>query len=129
VRSPLFDARIIRFAAGRPLAESYSGRENKRLLRGAFRGLLPDAVLGPRLSRTGLPTRYVKRTAVAHAAWAAAECPKGMILADLAVIDGKKFLDRVAQIPSRGLSDLEEGVALVAAVQTECWLRARQGQG
>ncbi len=126
VRIPLFDARVIRFAAGRPLAETYSRRENKRLLRGAFRGLLPDKVLGPRLNRTGLPVRYIKRTAVAHAEWAASQWPDGMILADLGVIEGRKFLDRVREVPGRGLVDLEEGVALVATVQTECWLRVRQ---
>lgn len=126
VRTPLFDSRVIRFAAGRPLAESYSRRENKRLLRGAFRGLLPDTVLGPRTSRTGLPVRYLKRTALAYAAWSVGRWSTGMILADLGVIDGRKFLDRVAEVQNQGLSDLEEGVALVATVQTECWLRARE---
>jgi asparagine synthetase B (glutamine-hydrolysing) len=127
VRSPLFDGRVIRFASGRPLSESYSKRENKRLLRGAFKGLLPEKVLGPRPTRTGLPVRYLKRTAAAHAAWAVQEWLNGMILADLGVIDGKKFLDVAREIPSRGLTDLEQGVAVIATVQTECWLRARQG--
>jgi len=127
IRSPLFDSRVVRFAAGRPLAESYSRRENKRLLRGAFRGLLPEKILGARTERTGLPVRYLKRTAVAHAAWASVEGPNGMILADLGVIDGRKFLDRVAAVPTQGLTDLEEGVALIATVQTEIWLRARKG--
>lgn len=126
VRSPLFDQRVIRFAAGRPLAESYSRRENKRLLRGAFEGLLPEKVLGARAERTGLPTRYLKRTAVAHAQWASSTWLNGMILADLGVIEGRKFLDRVKDIADRGIADLEEGVATVATVQTECWLRARQ---
>jgi asparagine synthetase B (glutamine-hydrolysing) len=126
VRSPLFDQRIIHFAAGRPLAESYSRRENKRLLRGAFKGLLPDSVLGPRAERTGLPTRYLKRTAAAHAEWAAARWLNGMILADLGVIEGRQFLDRTKEVSGQGIADLEEGVAIVAAVQTECWLRARQ---
>jgi len=126
VRSPLFDQRVIHFAAGRPLAESYSRRENKRLLRGAFKGLLPESVLGKRAERTGLPTRYLKRTAVAHAEWAATEWLNGMILADMGVIEGRKFLDRAKEIPGRGIADLAEGVAIVAAVQTECWLRARQ---
>lgn len=127
VRTPLFDPRVIRFAAGRPLAESYSRRENKRLLRGAFRGLLPEKVLGPRAARTGLPVRYLKRTALAHASWAATEWRKGMILAELGVIDGRKFQDRAREIPDQGLTDLEEGVALVATVQVECWLRSRTG--
>lgn len=126
VRSPLFDGRIIQFAAGRPLAESYSRRENKRLLRGAFRGLLPETVLGPRTERTGLPVRYLKRTAVAHAQWITAECCKGMILADMGVIDGRKFLDRARAIPIRGFTDIEEGASFVATAQAEFWLRARK---
>jgi asparagine synthetase B (glutamine-hydrolysing) len=126
VRHPLFDSRVIHFAAGRPLAECYSRRENKRLLRGAFAGLLPEKLLGPRPTRTGQPLRYFKRTAAAHARFAATEWANGMILADLGVIEGRKFLARVSEIPDRGLVDLDEGVAVVATVQSECWLRARQ---
>ncbi len=125
VRSPLLDGRVIRFAAGRPLAESYSRRENKRLLRGAFQGLLPELVLGPRAERTGLPVRYLKRTVLEHARWAAEEYSKGMILADMGVIDGSKFLDRARSIPDRGVTDIEEGPAFIATVQSECWLRTR----
>ncbi|MGQ0538908.1 MAG: asparagine synthase-related protein [Gemmatimonadaceae bacterium] len=125
VRAPLFDSRVVRFAAARPLAESYSKRENKRLLRAAFRSDLPTSVVGPRANRTGLPLRYLERTAVAHAKWVLTESTKGMILADSGVIVGSKFLERTRLIAAGTVSDVEEGAALVAAVQTECWLRAR----
>lgn len=127
VRSPLFDSRIIRFAAGRPLEESYSRRENKRLLRAAFRGYLPQAVLGPRSARTGLPQRSLFRTAREHARWVTLECTKGMILADLSVIDGSKFLRRAGLWAGEEFADVEEAAALVASAQAECWLRARFG--
>jgi hypothetical protein len=127
VRSPLLDSRVIRFASGRPLEECYSRRENKRLLRGAFRGFLPDAILGPRTARTGLPSRSLLRAATEHAAWAIARSGKGIILADLGVIDGKKFLDRASVWLSQGGGDVEEAAAVVAATQVECWLLARLG--
>lgn len=127
VRSPLFDPRVVRFAAGRPIEESYSRRENKRLLRAAFKGYLPAAVTGPRNARTGLPQRTLFRTATEHARWVKAECSKGMILADLRVIDGSKFLSRAGLWASKGFADVEEAAALVASAQAECWLRARFG--
>lgn len=125
ITSPLFDARVIRFAAGRPMEESYSRRENKRLLRAAFKGFLPREVLGPRSSRTGLPQRTLFRTATEHGKWVMAENSKGMILADLHVIDGSKFLSRANVWAEGGSADVEEAAALVAAAQSECWLRAR----
>jgi asparagine synthetase B (glutamine-hydrolysing) len=128
IRSPLFDPRVIRFAAGRPIGESYSKRENKRLLRAAFKGYLPDAILGPRIARTGLPQRTLFRTATEHAQWVTAECTKGMILADLSVIDGSKFLDRAARWARREAADVEEAAGLVASAQAECWMRARFGK-
>ena len=127
VRTPLFDQRVVRFAAGRPLEESYSRRENKRLLRAAFKGYLPQEVLGPRTARTGLPQRTLFRTATEHARWVTAETSMGMILADLGVIDGSKFLSRVRLWAGEGRADVEEAAALVASAQAECWLRARFG--
>jgi len=127
LRSPLFDQRIVRFAAGRPIEESYSRRENKRLLRAAFKGHLPPAVLGPRTARTGLPQRTLFRTATEHARWVTAESSKGMILADLTVIDGSKFLSRASLWAGKERADVEEAAALVASAQAECWLRARFG--
>ena len=125
LRSPLFDARVIRFAARRPLDESYSRLENKRLLRAAFAKYLPNSVMSPRSARTGLPTRSLLRTAIEHAVWAMEECGKGMILAELDVIDGSKFLERAAVLSSRSITDVEEAAAFVACTQAECWLRAR----
>ncbi|HJU74386.1 MAG TPA: asparagine synthase-related protein [Gemmatimonadaceae bacterium] len=125
VKSPFFDSRVLRFAAGRPLDESYARQENKRLLRGAFRGHLPDEVIGPRAARTGLPYRSLRRAASEHAAWVVAEGQGGMILADFGVIDGSNFLSSAGRIAEQGVADVEEAAALVACTQVECWLRAR----
>src|SRR5690606_8178135 len=61
VRSPLSDRRVIEFALSRPWWERSSGRETKRLLRRAMRGLLPDEVLAPRRHRTGVTGGYSHR--------------------------------------------------------------------
>jgi asparagine synthase (glutamine-hydrolysing) len=127
VRTPLFDSRIIRYAAARPLDESYWRLENKRLLRAAFEGYLPASVLGPRRARTGVPVRSLLRVTRQHADWVIAYCTKGMILADLHVIDGKRFLERADWWSTQGRGDVEEAAALLAATQVECWLRARAG--
>jgi len=61
VRSPLYDRRVLEFMARRPRADRFAGGENKRLLRQAMAGRLPDEVLAPRKRRTGLPGRYMAR--------------------------------------------------------------------
>jgi asparagine synthase (glutamine-hydrolysing) len=57
-RSPFMDERVIRFAASRPRHERRSGVEQKRLLRAAVTGLLPDHILAPRPFKTGTTGRY-----------------------------------------------------------------------
>ena len=51
-----------------------------------------------------------------------------MILADLSVIDGSKFLDRAARWARQDAADVEEAAGLVASAQAECWMRARFGK-
>ncbi len=58
VRSPLLDLRVVEFALGRPVAERADGKETKRLLRAAMRGLLPDSVLQARPHRTGVTVGF-----------------------------------------------------------------------
>ncbi|CAA9301435.1 MAG: hypothetical protein AVDCRST_MAG40-384, partial [uncultured Gemmatimonadaceae bacterium] len=61
-RAPLFDGRLVAFAATRPRVERRSGNETKRLLRAAVRGLLPDQVLASRPARTGTTSDYLTRS-------------------------------------------------------------------
>jgi asparagine synthase (glutamine-hydrolysing) len=60
-RSPMYDRRVIEFMARRSREDRFSMGENKRLLRRALRGLLPDEHLAPRKTRTGLAGRYLQR--------------------------------------------------------------------
>jgi asparagine synthase (glutamine-hydrolysing) len=61
LRSPLFDPRVIRFAATRPLAERGSAGPSKPLLRQAMQGVLPASFLAPRPTKTGIPGDYLIR--------------------------------------------------------------------
>ena len=60
-RGPLFDQRVISFAASRPLSDRGSGGDGKRILRKAMAGLLPDSVLAVRERKTGTPSGYFRR--------------------------------------------------------------------
>ena len=57
-RSPLYDRRVIAFAASRPREERNSAGDSKRLLRRAVRGLLPEEVLASRTRKTGTTNKY-----------------------------------------------------------------------
>jgi asparagine synthase (glutamine-hydrolysing) len=131
IRSPLYDRRVIEFAATRPRDERSAGGETKRLLRAAMRGLLPENVLAPRKSRTGMTTGYFARSM--HSGLASlllssfeveGKLQPGM-LAELGVIDFKKFWASAGRY-LRG-TDTSTGVDLLMTLQTELWLRAHGG--
>jgi asparagine synthase (glutamine-hydrolysing) len=122
VRSPLFDDRIIRFAARRPRAERTDGTETKRLLRAAMRGLLPEHVLASRAHRTGTTGYYFARSLRA-ALPALLEGPgREPLLGELGVVD-PGMLRRCADEYLRG-SQSHLGLPLFLTLQTELWLRA-----
>jgi asparagine synthase (glutamine-hydrolysing) len=59
-RVPLLDRRIIEFSFGLPEAVRYTGGESKGLLKHAYRGILPDAILDRRKRGFGIPRHYLK---------------------------------------------------------------------
>ncbi|MEO7965554.1 MAG: asparagine synthase-related protein, partial [Gemmatimonadaceae bacterium] len=125
VRSPLMDARIIRYAAQRPANESLATNwENKRLLRRALRGLLPDVVTGARTARTGLPVSYFDRTVRAHLQQARNDFADQMRLADLGIVDASHYLSRVDAFLRNEKMDPNSVVALSYAAHAEWWLRS-----
>lgn len=125
-RSPLYDGRIVRFAARRPVSERRSGRETKRLLRRAMSGLLPDEILAPRASRTGVPIRYLT-TAIRSALpmWRE-RLRHGSVLAELGIIDPTRLGAACDECMSRGGAHLT--VSLYLTLETELWLRAHSGR-
>ena len=123
VRSPLFDRRIVAFAAPRPHWERRTGRDTKRLLRRAMRGLLPEQVLAPRPAPTGhIVNHFV--TAMRD------RCPEllravgdGSVLAELGLIQPDELQRSCRGYLHHGDDDVAQ--ALFATLHTELWLRAR----
>ncbi len=126
-RSPFTDARVVAFAASRPVSERRSGRETKRLLRHAMKGLLPDTVLAPRPYRTGSPIRYLTSAIVAAMPRLIERNMKNPVLGDLGIIEPGVF--RRMWEESVGRDDLNLCVSLYLTMEVELWLRARATHG
>ena len=123
LRFPLYDARVIALAAGRPRAERAAMGESKRLLRGAVEGALPAEVLAPRPYRTGTTTTYWRsavRTCGAALFDAAFARP---LLAELGIVDPVRLRAEAARLVAG--EDERYAAALLATLRAELWLRAR----
>jgi asparagine synthase (glutamine-hydrolysing) len=124
IRSPLYDRRVIEFALTRPRWERSSGRETKRLLRAAVRGLLPDEVLAPRPARTGVTGGFFTRSMREHFPRMCDELRRESVLADYGMIDAYEF-QQTAAAYLRGETGEQVGINLFFTLQAEHWLRAR----
>jgi asparagine synthase (glutamine-hydrolysing) len=120
-RSPLYDRRIIEFAAGRPRWERNSGRDTKRLLRHAMRSLLPPEVLAPRPHRTGVTSGYYIGAMKTEAAGLVAAIGRSSVLAELGIVDPSAFHSAWEDF-LRGTYDWCG--ELWFTLQAELWLRA-----
>jgi asparagine synthase (glutamine-hydrolysing) len=127
LRSPLYDARIIAFAARRPRAERSSGTETKRLLRHAMRDLLPGPVLAPRARRTGVTAGYFRREMMHGFPQLAEEALRSPVLGELGIVDVAALRAAVGRYVRTG--DDQLGVQLFFTLQTELWLRSRAEGG
>lgn len=127
MRSPLVDRRVIEFASHRPRWESVSRGANKHLLRSAVQGLVPANVLAPRPQRTGLPVRYLERSADAYLPVLEESITAGMLLAQFGMVDPMRLLDQVKRYTSSESGGLDELVSLIYLVHTERWLRSVLG--
>ncbi|HEX6533360.1 MAG TPA: asparagine synthase-related protein [Gemmatimonadaceae bacterium] len=123
-RSPLHDARVVRFAASRPVLERRSGVETKRLLRRAMAGLLPADVLAPRRVRTGVPIGYFLRAVRAHAPRLVETLFRAPVLGELGIIEPDAMRAAWDDVLRRGSAS--GTVALYLALETELWLRAHR---
>ncbi|HEU4584959.1 MAG TPA: asparagine synthase-related protein [Gemmatimonadaceae bacterium] len=126
-RSPFTDARVVAFAASRPVSERRSGRETKRLLRYAMKGLLPEAVLAPRPYRTGSPIRYLTSAIVAAMPRLIERNMTSPMLGDLGIIEPGVFRRMWEESVRR--DDLNRCVSLYLTMEVELWLRARATRG
>lgn len=125
LRTPLFDRRVVEFALSRPREERASGRETKRLLREAMKGLLPDTVLEPRKARTGLSSGYFRRSLRGPYAGLLKETFLAPRLADLGIIHAERLRKSCERFVQHGGSGATE-VHLFFTLQTELWLRSRE---
>jgi asparagine synthase (glutamine-hydrolysing) len=126
-RSPLYDPRVIAFAASRPRWERASGPETKRLLRRALSDLLPGHVLAPRTARTGTTfgyfTREIKQK---QAAFLIRTFDAPMLLEELGMVDAVRIRASCARYLRGGNTD--EGGNLLYTLQAELWLQQHSGR-
>jgi len=128
IRSPLYDQRVIEFAATRPREERSRDGETKRLLRRSMRGLLPDHVLAPRTHRTGMTTGYFDRSMRSGLAPLLLEAFEGSsALVDSGVVDVNRFWG-AAHRYFRSM-DRSLGVELLLTLHAELWLRSHGQRG
>jgi len=123
LRSPLYDRRVVEFACARPREERNDARETKRLLRAAMRGLLPDEVLAPRPTRTGITTAYSDRRMRSEFPLLLARYGEMHMLADLGIVDPNAMRRGWEDYCRTGSTALK--IPLFLTMQVELWLLAQ----
>lgn len=126
LRSPLYDGRLLAFAATRPREERCSGGDTKLLLREAMKGLLPAEVLATRAGRTGVAGGYFDRSMRDGFAGFIERELRSPLLAELGVVDSASLNGAWTRFMRSG--DEEIGFQLFLTLQAELWLRARRDE-
>jgi asparagine synthase (glutamine-hydrolysing) len=122
LRSPLYDGRLVQFAASIPRPYRTAGGEGKLVLRQAARSFLPADVVAPRPRRTGLPGGYLARTlpdSLSEMMESAGVCSH---LADLGIIDPGKLLASCRAYLDDPAGNGSLGPPAYDAFATEMWL-------
>jgi hypothetical protein len=122
-RSPLYDKRIIAFAATRPRAERRLGNDYKRLLRASMVGWLPPSVTQPRTGATGLIGDYFRGRARVELPQLVASYGDTLVVSELGLVLANEFRAEVSRLAKNGDHPLL--AALVFTALTEFWLRTR----
>lgn len=122
-RSPLYDSRLIRFAATRPRAERRTGGDYKRLLRASMTDWLPTSVTGPRANPTGFAGSYLRRRAQVELPQLIAGFGDTLRVADLGLVFAKPYRDEIDRFARTG--NREHMAALVFTALVESWLRGQ----
>jgi asparagine synthase (glutamine-hydrolysing) len=124
LRSPLFDQRVVQFAFSRPHQEKNNAGDQKRLLRAAMRGLLPDPVLGVRRVKTGTLASYFAEHMHSEGLPRLAQLRSSHALADAGIIEPAELERAVARYRNEGDS-YPFAESLYCTLQAETWLNAR----
>lgn len=124
LRSPLLDARVVRFALSRPSAERNRAGDSKRLLRASMRELLPESAIAPRVGKPGTLRTYFARHMWNDGLGRLAKMLPARELAALGVVDSAELVRAVEQYRSQG-ARYPHVESLFCTLQAEIWLRAR----
>jgi asparagine synthase (glutamine-hydrolysing) len=124
LRSPLFDQRVVQFAFSRPHEEKNKAGDQKRLLRAAMRGLLPESVLGVRRVKTGTLASYFAGQMQSEGLQRLTQVRSSHALADAGIIEPKAFESAIARYRAEGAS-YPFAESLYCTLQAETWLNAR----
>ena len=128
LRSPLYDSRVIEFQATRPWSDRASQAETKRLLRAAVEGLVPEQVLAPRTTRTGVTGAYAVSSVHETVTPVLERLLEGpLLLADLGVVEPGALAKALERMRADAGSGLEHPIFLTT--QAELWLRGREHSG
>jgi hypothetical protein len=120
-RSPLYDFRIIRFAATRPRVERRTGADYKRLLRASMKDWLPVSVTGPRSKPTGFTGSFFRRRARHELSHLVAGFGHTLRLAEAGLILATPFRTELERFSRTGSH--QHLASLVFSALTEAWLR------
>jgi asparagine synthetase B (glutamine-hydrolysing) len=124
VRSPLLDHRVVRFALARPREERNNAGDQKRLLRAAMRGLLPESVLAGRRAKTGTLTSYFAQHMRSDGLELLAQLLPAPTLADAGIIEPSELERAVVRYRAEGDS-YPYAESLYCTLQAESWLSER----
>jgi asparagine synthetase B (glutamine-hydrolysing) len=125
-RSPLYDQRVIAFAAGRSWRERNLAGDSKRLLRLAVQGVVPDEVLASRPRKTGTTGKYFMDSMRRDFPKLAEQAFAKPVLPELGVVDLSRLRTGLADFLARRAGP-EIASPLYFTLQTELWLQAQQG--
>lgn len=124
-RYPLMDRRVIEFAATRPAQERRLLGDDKRLLRHALRGLLPDEVLDPRPFKTGTMSGHF-RTGFPKLFPVLEQIARAPLLAEFGIVAPAKLREAV-RIAGGPNASGAVNATLLNTLHAELWLRATCG--
>lgn len=124
LRSPLLDARVVRFALSRPGTERNRAGDNKRLLRASMRELLPESVIAPRVGKAGTLRTYFAQHMWTDGLRRLTQMLPARELAAVGVVDSDELRRAVEQYRSQGAA-YPHVESLFCTLQAEIWLRAR----
>jgi len=124
LRSPLLDARVVKFALSRPSEERNMAGDQKRLLRAAMKGLLPDSVLAVRHAKTGTLRSYFAENMRVDGLQRLTQLMPAPALVDAGIVEAAELERAVGRYRAEGPA-YPYAESLFCTMQAEAWLASR----